>query len=370
MNSSSNQPPNPLDQAAPTRPGEELDAAKLAAYLRTALPDLDGELVIEQFPGGHSNLTYLLRIGENELVLRRPPFGAQIKSAHDMGREYGILSKLVQVYPRVPRPLAYCEDASVLGAPFYIMERVRGVVLRASPPPGLDLSAAVMQSLSEAFVDNLATIHALDYKTAGLGELGKPDGYVQRQIGGWTKRYQAAQTDALPQIEAVAEWLAANMPAESGAALIHNDYKYDNLVLDPDNLANILGVLDWEMATLGDPLMDLGCALGYWVDPDDPPEMQALAFGLTTRPGNLSRRQLAERYAQQSGRDIGNLLFYYVYALFKIAVIVQQIYARYKSGHSQDERFAAMIEGVKVMGGMAVRAIEAGRVDRLGRGTA
>jgi aminoglycoside phosphotransferase (APT) family kinase protein len=263
--------------------------------------------------------------------------------------------------------LAYCEDETVLGAPFYVMERLKGIILRAAAPKGLELTPAVMRALSENFSDNLVEIHRVDYQAAGLGDLGRPAGYVRRQIEGWTQRYVNARTDDIPDIERVAAWLAEHMPpdADSGGALIHNDYKYDNLVLSSDDPASIIGVLDWEMATIGDPLMDLGTSLGYWVDPDDPPELQTLRFGLTTLPGNLNRRELAQRYAQQSGRDISNILFYYVYALLKIAVIVQQIYARYKAGFTQDERFARLIDAVWALGRTAVLAIDKGRIDDL-----
>jgi aminoglycoside phosphotransferase (APT) family kinase protein len=354
-----------IDRPKPVRPGEELDVGKLQAYLSAKLPDLVGPITVEQFPAGHSNLTYLLRVGERELVLRRPPFGAKIKTAHDMGREYRILKHLVEVYPRVPRPLLYCEDESVMGAPFYVMERLKGVILRAMVPRGLELSPTLMGSLSENFVKNLVDIHRVDPQEAGLGDLGHPEGYVRRQIEGWTRRYRKARTDDVPDVERAAAWLAENMPPEVGASLIHNDYKYDNLVLDPDDLSHIIGVLDWEMATVGDPLMDLGTTLGYWVDPDDPDEMLTMPFGLTTLPGNFNRRELAQRYAELSGHDLANILFYYVYGLFKVIVIVQQIYARYKAGLTQDERFAMLIYVVQVLGKTASLAIEKGRIDNL-----
>jgi len=356
----------PIDRSEPVRQGEELPVEALVAYLESHIPGLDPSLEVTQFPSGHSNLTYLLRAGDRELVLRRPPFGAKIKSAHDMGREYTILSHLVQVYPKVPRPLVYCKDDSVMGAPFYVMERIHGVILRGAIPDGLDLNVVTMHSLSENFIENLVQIHQVDVQAAGLSDLGHPEGYVKRQVEGWIRRYLNAQTDDIPDIHRAAKWLAENLPEESGGALIHNDYKYDNLVLDPQNLTEIIGVLDWEMATIGDPLMDLGTSLGYWIDPDDPPEMQALAFGLTTLPGNLSRIALAERYARRTGGDLSNLTFYYVYALFKIAGIVQQIYARYKAGYTQDERFAGLIYAVHVLGRMAVQAIAGNRIDHLG----
>lgn len=361
-------PVNWTDQPTVVRNGEDLDASTLEAYLGTHMPDLDGPISVAQFPAGHSNLTYLVRAGEREFVLRRPPFGAKIRTAHDMEREYNILSRLVRVYPKVPRPILLCTDESVLGAPFYIMERLNGVILRASVPDGLELPPALMRALSKRLVDNLAEIHAVDYEAAGLADLGRPAGYVRRQIEGWTRRYQNARTDDIPDVDRVAAWLADHMPAEAGTALIHNDYKYDNLVLDPDDLSQIIGVLDWEMATIGDPLMDLGTTLGYWVEADDPAEMRLLAFVPTTLPGNLTRRELAQRYAERSGRDLSDILFYYVYALFKISVIAQQIYARYRAGLTQDERFAAFIFAVRMLSEAAVLALEKGRIDHLGSG--
>ncbi|MBI1746428.1 MAG: phosphotransferase family protein [Acidobacteria bacterium] len=354
-----------IDQPRSVRPGEELDEAALFKYLESRVPGLEAPLTLEQFPGGHSNLTYNLRCGNRELVLRRPPRGAQIKTAHDMGREFRILSHLMTVYPKAPRPLYFCEDPAVLGAPFYIMERVTGVILRRTAPDGLVLAPEMMRRLSEGAIDNLAEIHAIDYGAAGLADLGRPDGYVSRQVHGWSQRYHNAKTDTIPEMEVVMAWLVEHMPKESGSSLIHNDYKYDNLVLDVNDLTTIRAVLDWEMATVGDPLMDLGSTLGYWVDPDDPAELQSLQFGLTSLPGNLGRRQLAERYAAKSGRSLGDVLFYYVYALFKIAVIVQQIYARYRQGFSQDERFTALIYVVHVVSKVAELAIEKKRIDRL-----
>jgi len=355
-----------IDQPRTPRAGEELDVVKLAAFLRQRMPDDTGSIEVAQFPRGYSNLTYLLRLGQRELVLRRPPIGARIKSAHDMGREFRILSGLQGVYAHVPRPLVYCEDESVLGAPFYVMERVTGVVLRAQPPPGLQLTPELMRRLSESFIDNLVAIHAVDCGAAGLGDLGRPEGYVSRQVEGWAKRYVNARTDDIAEVEALATWLNEHRPEEAGACLIHNDYKYDNLVLDPEDPARILATLDWEMSTLGDPLMDLGSALGYWVDSDDPPDWRHQAFGVTTLPGNLSREQLVERYAAGSGRHVPDPVFYYAYGLFKIAVIVQQIYARHRQGLTKDERFARLNEVVSAASRMASRAIELGRLSRFG----
>ncbi|MEW6732893.1 MAG: phosphotransferase family protein [Acidobacteriota bacterium] len=351
-----------LDQPRAVREGEELDEAKLIAYLQEKLPEPIGPLTIEQFPSGHSNLTYLLRIGAKEYVLRRPPFGAKIKTAHDMGREFRILSHLIKVYEKVPRPLLYCEDEAVLGAPFYIMERVHGVILRKELPPGLIPPAPLMRRISEALIDNFVQIHSINYQQAGLGDMGKAAGYIARQVHGWTERYRNAATDDIPELEATARWLADNMPADIPATMIHNDYKYDNLVLDPTDFTRIIAVLDWEMATIGNPLMDLGTSLGYWIEPGDPDELQALRFGPTMLPGNLTRGELIERYAAQSGRDISDMLFYYVYALFKIAGIAQQIYHRYKTGFSRDKRFALMILGIHAIGKAAQRAIQTGNI--------
>jgi aminoglycoside phosphotransferase (APT) family kinase protein len=350
-----------LDSTTAVRAGEELPAA-LEVYLRQHLTGVTGPFAVEQFAHGHSNLTYLIRLGETEWVLRRPPFGNQVKTAHDMGREYRVLSKLWAVYPPAPRPVLYCEDPAILGAPFYVMERRRGTVLRRRLPPGVPIDPPMARRLSTALIDNLALLHRLDYRAAGLGDLGRPEGYVTRQVTGWTERYSRARTDDVPAIERVAGWLAARLPLESDAALVHNDYKYDNLVLDAADLTRIVAVLDWEMATIGDPLMDLGTTLGYWVEAGDPPLLQGAAFGPTAISGSLTRQELAARYAEQTGRDIGNVLYFYAFGLFKIAVIIQQIYARYVRGHTSDARFAHLNNVVAVLADQADRAITAGRV--------
>jgi aminoglycoside phosphotransferase (APT) family kinase protein len=360
-------PSDLIDKARTVREGEALDQSRLQAYLDNEIPNLSGPLTIEQFPAGYSNLTYLLRAGERELVLRRPPVGAKIKTAHDMAREYHILKHLHPVYSKVPRPLLFCEDETVIGAPFYIMERVNGIILRAQQPAGLELSPEVMRRLSETFVQNLAEIHAVDYKAAGLNDLGQPQGYVARQVAGWTKRYYNARTDEFPLVEKAALWLAENAPPDSPlSALIHNDYKYDNLMLQAEDLGRVVAVLDWEMATIGDPLMDLGTTIGYWVETEDSEEWQRYGFGLTKLPGSLDRLEIIEHYARLSGREIPNPVFYYAYGLFKIAVIVQQIYFRYRKGLTKDPRFAGLGGLVKACGNLAQRAIEKNRIDHLG----
>lgn len=356
-----------IDRSSQVRPGEELPLKPLFDYLSAHLPNIDTPLVVEQFPAGFSNLTYLLRAGDRELVLRRPPVGAKIKTAHDMSREYRILSHLHPVYNKVPRPLLFCDDETILGAPFYVMERVTGIILRAKPPAGLELTPPLMRSLSETFIENLAEIHELDYEAAGLGDLGSPQGYVKRQVEGWTKRYFNARTDDVPAIEKLALWLEENLPNDSPKpALIHNDYKYDNLVLSADDLSRVVAVLDWEMATIGDPLMDFGTSLGYWVETTDPEVWQRYGFGLTSLPGSLTRNELLERYVKRSGRKIDEPVFYFAYGLLKIAVIVQQIYFRYQKGLTRDPRFAGLGALVNACGDLAQRAIERKRIDALG----
>lgn len=351
------------DRPTAVRPGEELDTARLEAFLRANLAGADAPLQVEQFPSGFSNLTYLLRMGELELVLRRPPFGASIKSAHDMGREYQILNGLHPVYPKAPRPLLYTEDAGIIGAPFYVMERVRGVILRTAAPPDLSIGTDTMRHICLAVVDTLVDLHAVDYQAAHLAQIGRPEGYVERQVRGWTQRYRNAHTDEIPDMEAVAAWLAQRLPPAAATTLIHNDFKLDNLVLDPQNPTQVRAVLDWEMATIGDPLMDLGVALGYWIQPGDAPELQRL--GLTSFPGSLRRSEVVDRYAAASGRSVDQIVFYYVFGMFKIGVIAQQIYFRYQQGHTQDQRFAGLLAVVKACAHTARRAMELGRIEDL-----
>jgi aminoglycoside phosphotransferase (APT) family kinase protein len=353
------------NKPVPVRQGEELPNDRLIAYLSDHL-GVDGPLIVEQFPAGFSNLTYLLRINDRELVLRRPPIGAKIKTAHDMSREYRILSHLHPVYDKVPRPLLFCDDEEIIGAPFYVMERVSGIILRAQPPQGIDLTPELMRGLSETFIENLAEIHEVDYEAAGLGDLGSPQGYVKRQVEGWTTRYYNARTDDVPSIDRLAEWLVERLPPDSTrAALIHNDYKYDNIVLAPEDLTRVVAVLDWEMATIGDPLMDFGTSLGYWVEKTDPEEWQRYGFGLTSLAGSFTRRELLDHYTRRTGRSIDDPVFYFAYGLLKIAVIVQQIYFRYQTGLTRDPRFAQLGELVKACGNLAQRAIEHKRIDQL-----
>ena len=355
-----------LDAPGDVRPGEELDTERLAAYLPNVVADLpSGPVEVRQFPSGYSNLTYLVRVGERALILRRPPAGVQIATAHDMGREYRILSHLVPVYEKVPRPLAYCDDASVLGAPFYVMERVEGVILRKGVPEEMVPGPELTRRIADGLVRTLAELHAVDFEAAGLGDLGRPEGYAGRQIEGWTKRYRRAETDTVPEADRVAAWLREALPPESGAALIHNDFKHDNVVLAPEDWSRVIAVLDWEMATLGDPLMDLGTSLAYWIQPTDPPEVLEARLSPTTWPGTPSRSDFVEAYARASGRDVHDVVFYYAYGLFKVAVIVQQLYARYVSGKTADLRYARLIDGVRALSVLAWQAVQKGRIDDL-----
>lgn len=340
-----------------------MDVAALESYLAAALPGPQAPLVVEQFPRGFSNLTYLLRLGDRELVLRRPPFGANVKSAHDMGREFRILRALDGVYRKAPKPLLYHDAPDILGAPFYLMERVRGVILRDRPPQGVALTAATLRGICMATVDTLAELHAVDYRAAGLGDLGKPEGYVARQVSGWIQRYQQAATTNLVDMNGIAAWLARRQPPERGASLIHNDFKLDNLVLAADDLTRVVAVLDWEMATLGDPLMDLGTTLAYWMQEGDLPVLQLI--GLSSFPGSLRRSEVVAQYAARTGRDVSDILYYYVFGLFKLAVIAQQIFYRYHHGHTQDPRFARLDTVVAACARTAVRAVEWGKIEAL-----
>jgi aminoglycoside phosphotransferase (APT) family kinase protein len=351
---------NLIDTTKPIRAGEELDAAALEKYLLAHLPEARGPIAIEQFPGGASNLTYRVTLGDLELVLRRPPFGNRVKSAHDMGREYRVLSKLHKVYGPAPRPVIYCEDDAVLGAPFYCMERRYGVILRRKLPEGFSIDPPTAGKLDRAFIDNLVAFHKIDYEAAGLGDLGKPVGYVQRQVEGWNKRYVACRTEDVPEMEFLMGYFPEHLPAQSAASLVHNDYKFDNIMLDPHDLTKIVAVLDWEMCTLGDPMMDFGTVLAYWVEARDPASLQTHAFGPTQLPGSMTRRDLVDYYGERSGFDTSNVLFYYAFGLFKVAVIVQQIYYRYVQGFTKDERFAQFNRQVAALAQEAQRAIQEG----------
>jgi aminoglycoside phosphotransferase (APT) family kinase protein len=351
-----------LDHAGTIRAGEELDRAKLDPYLRRQFPNEAGVLQVRQFPRGHSNLTYSLRLGDRELVLRRPPFGSKVKSAHDMGREFRVLSKLHSVFDPAPEVLCYCEDDSVLGAPFYLMNPIHGIILRKDIPPGLNFTEAVARQLCEAFIDNLIRLHHVDYADVGLAELGKPQGYLQRQVRGWTERYYGSKTHDYPEVEKICNWMQGHMPSTTTISLIHNDYKYDNVMLDSRDITKIVGVLDWEMCTLGDPLADLGTTLAYWIDATDPEELQQNRWGPTNQPGSFTREEVVHSYALKTGCDASQIAFYLTLARFKLAVIVQQIYFRYQQGLTKDQRFASMPERIRLLLRAALYGAQTGKI--------
>lgn len=346
------------DQSTQIRPGEELDASLIDPYLKAHIPGLDGTPTISQFPGGASNLTYLLEYPGQEFVLRRPPFGHKAKSAHDMGREYRILNQLKDGFPYCPKAYVHCTDESVIGAEFYVMERVNGIILRSDLPPELGLDATRTEALCKSFIDKFVELHQVDYTACGLADLGKPEGYVARQIRGWGERYEKALTPDAPKWEAVRAWLNDKMPVDHPtSSIVHNDYRFDNVILDPHNPMQIIGVLDWELTTLGDPLMDLGNTLAYWIEAADPAPVQLMRRQPSNAPGMLTRRQFVDYYAERSGIQIDNFDFYYTYGLFRLAGIVQQIYYRFFHGQTQDKRFAQFIHMNKLLEQMSLNVI-------------
>jgi aminoglycoside phosphotransferase (APT) family kinase protein len=332
------------------RPGEEISVTAVETYLKDSLPGLTGALTIEQFPSGASNLTYLVTCGRRRMVLRRPPHGTKAATAHDMGREYKVLSALCEHWPYAPRPLAFCEDEAVMGTPFYLMAHRRGIILRRELPPGLLKTPRELRALYERFTEILVELHALDYAAIGLGDLGQPRGYVERQVRGWCKRFRAARTPDVPDCEAVMAWLVAQMPPDSvRPGIIHNDYKFDNIVLDSEDPRRIIAVLDWEMTTVGDPLMDLGSTLGYWVEAGDPPQRHLMRAMPTHLDGAFTRREFVAAYARLSGLGMDNFDFYYCFGLFRLIVIIQQIYYRYYHGQTQNARIKQFARGIPVL---------------------
>ncbi|MCY3914777.1 MAG: phosphotransferase family protein [Chloroflexi bacterium] len=325
------------------RPDERFDAIRLGRYLRDRLSGADGEMSVRQFSGGKANLTYLLTFGESlEYVLRRPPLGDYAPSAHDMGRENRVLSVLRQAFPFAPRIYHYCEDEAVIGAPFLIMERCRGVVVRDAMPERFTVDRDAPQQMSRALVDTLAAFHAVDYEALGLSELGRPAGFVQRQVEGWWRRWGAAALDDDPQVKQIYHWLADHLPESSYHSLVHNDYKLDNTMFDADDPARVVAILDWDMCTLGDPLSDVGTLLTYWTGPGDSAAVRAIGTMPAGDFNFYSRGQILHRYARQSGRDLSNMPFYHVLGIFRLLVILQQIYIRYVRGYTQDKRFAQL----------------------------
>jgi aminoglycoside phosphotransferase (APT) family kinase protein len=329
----------PEEEPGPVREEDALDGPRLDRWLSARIDGLEGPPQIRQFSGGASNLTYLLTYPGRELVLRRPPPGTKAASAHDMRREAEIQRRLRPVFPYVPQVLAFCDEPDVLGSDFYVMERMRGLILRARGPQQIDLSPAAARGVSEALIDRLVELHQVDVTASGLADMGRGPGYVERQITGWCERYRRARTRNVPRAERVMGWLTDHMPGDSGACLIHNDFRLDNLLLDPDQPQRIVGILDWEMATVGDPLMDLGNSLAYWVQADDDRAMRSFRRQPSDLPGMLTRAELVDHYSSRAGIELPDMTFYEVYGLFRLAVIVQQIYQRYHRKETTNPAF-------------------------------
>ncbi|OLF16724.1 phosphotransferase family protein [Actinophytocola xanthii] len=330
-------PPRTHNQPGEVREEDAFDTAAVTRWLGARLDGLGELREVRQYPGGASNLTYLLRFDGRELILRRPPVGRKAKSAHDMKREYRVQRQLHPVYPYVPEVLALCEDPAVLGSDFYVMERVEGLILRGDLPAGMTLSAEQARALAFRVFDRLIELHEVDPAAAGLADLGRGPGYVERQVTGWSDRYVRARTDDAPDCAEVMDWLAANRPEDVATCVIHNDFRFDNVVLD--DALEVVGVLDWEMATLGDPLMDLAGSVAYWIQADDDEVAQLLRRQPTHLPGMPTRAEIVEYYCARTGRSAGNWTFYEVFGQFRLLVIMQQIYYRFRAGQTHNPAF-------------------------------
>ena len=346
------------------RKGEELPAVKLKQFLQEnhLIGSIESELFVKQFTHGYSNLTYLLSIENKEYVLRKPPIGA-IKRGHDMSREFKVQSAVKKEFSKVPKMFAYTDDAAVLGSEFYIMEKVEGIILNFKEAKKRDISANDYKTIANAWLDTFTELHQLDYDAIGLTNLGKPEGYVERQVTNWGKQYLKAATKDVPSAEKVMQWMQENQPKNYQHCLIHNDYKYDNVVFKDNSWKEITAVLDWEMATLGDPLMDLGTSLGYWTLASDHDFVKQGIPSPTIFEGNPMRSEIVASYAKKSGRDIHNMVFYYVFGLFKIAVIAQQIYYRYSKGLTSDPRFANLDKAAELCCNLALKSIKTNSID-------
>lgn len=343
------------------RKGEELDIKAVDAVLKTHVEGLSGEASVTQYPSGASNLTYALDYPNRRLVLRRPPFGTRPKSGHDMHREYRVMSQLAPVFPAVPNTLYYTDDESVIGAEFYVMDRSEGYLIHKNIPKEWEWGTTQTRALCETFFQKLVDLHQVDYKAAGLGDFGKPEGYVSRQILGWNKRYEKAWTDDVEKFDDVRRWLEDNMPAkERGAAIVHGDYRIDNCILKQSDPTQIEAILDWEISALGDPMMDLGNTLAYWIEANDPPFMQMMLRQPSQAAGMMTRQEVLEFYAKKSGADVTGFLFYYVYGIFRLAVIIQQIYYRFYHGQTDDPRFKDYHLMVNALGQLARLKIKTG----------
>jgi aminoglycoside phosphotransferase (APT) family kinase protein len=346
-----------VTDTAPIRSDERFDEARVAAYLRVHIGDLVGSGPIEflQFPGGAANLTYLARTDTVELVLRRAPLGSVAQGGHDMEREYGVLSRLWEAYAPAPRAYHYCSDPAVMGKPFFVMERREGLVVRLTWPPEIGGDAGVRRSVTENVVDGLAALHQVDPDVVGLGDLGRPGGFVTRQVDGWLRRWEAARTREVGDMDRAADLLSSIIPDPEGTVLLHNDYKLDNTMVDESG--SLVAVFDWDMATRGDPLVDLGTLVAYWVDPDAPAYGVLAGYGVPLAPV-MSKREVADRYAEATGFDVERLPYYEGLALFRVAVIIEQIYSRFVSGQTADDRFARFEAAAPILARAAVAALD------------
>lgn len=349
-----NAPDSREDRSREVRTEDAFDVAAVAAWLREHAADpaeLTGIPQVRQFTGGVSNLTYLLHYPQRDLILRRPPTGTKAKGAHDMRREHDLQAALKPAFPVVPTMVAYCGDESVIGSEFYAMDRIEGTILREDLPESLGLDEAGVRRLCEAAIDTLVALHGVDIEAAGLAGLDKGDGYVARQVGGWSARYRKARTDDVGDFETVMAWLDERQPADLPRVLIHNDFRFDNLVLAPDDPTRIVGVLDWELATVGDPLMDLGSSLAYWVQADDDPIYRQLRKQPTHTPGMLTRAEVVQRHTSARGIELpgAGWTFYEVFGLFRLAVIAQQVYYRYYHGQTTNSAYAAFQFAVRYL---------------------
>jgi aminoglycoside phosphotransferase (APT) family kinase protein len=357
---------HPVDppETIPIRQDEDFDHDKLATYLRGKLPGSEQALEIVQFAGGHANLTYLLRYGDVEYVLRRPPLGPVAPSAHDMGREYRCLSALYKGYPLAPRAYLFCEDITLMGAPFFVMERRRGIVVRRAIPPqwGGGNDAAINRKISEVLIDALADLHAVEPRAVGLDTIGKPDGFMTRQIDGWYGRYERAKTKEMPITAEMRDWLHHNLPPSPTPTLLHNDWRLDNMMLDSNDPGRCVAVFDWDMCTLGDPFADLGTLLSAWLEAKEaPPGSSPAAVGMPSNTvGFMTRAEAVEHYGKRHNIDVSNVPYYFVFGLFKIAIVLQQIYHRYHLGQTKDQRFANFEQSAEMLFWRAKESSEKG----------
>ena len=348
-----------LTDVAPVRPGEELDWASIAAFLRKRLPGLDGELSVLQFPNGSANLTYLLRFGDVPLVLRRPPFGRIAPGAHDMAREHRVLSRLWQAFPPAPRALVLCEDEGITGAKFFIMEFRSGVVIWDSIPASMRCQADAARRIGFAVVRALANLHQVDYARIGLADLGRPDGFIARQLRGWRSRWEAVASPAAnsTMIE-VADVLDRKMPPPQRAAILHNDLKLDNCQFDPADPDLVHSVFDWDMATLGDPRVDVGILLNYWPDPNDSPADRGMYPDGQEMLGLPSQAEILAVYGEITGLELADIRWYQAFASWKTAIVLQQLHDRYLRGETSDERMASRGDRVAEFAARARRLLQ------------